>query len=322
MDDLRLLGYDRIIVAFSGGKDSIAAVLHLLDLGVPRERIELWHHEIDGREGSTLMDWPVTPAYCAAFASALGLRHFVSWKVGGFEREMLRDNAPTAPTRWENPDGTIGQTGGKGKSGTRLRFPQVAADLSVRWCSAYLKIDVMSAAIRNQPRFRCGRTLVVTGERAEESPCRARYKTEEAHRADGGGRRIGHWRPIHAWDEAAVWAIIERHRINPHPAYKLGWSRVSCAGCIFGNADQFASLMVVNPDQCEGIAGHEEGFGVTIKRKKSIPVLVSEGTPYPATADPYLRALATGRDFPESIVLAPGEWRLPAGAFGESAGPV
>src|SRR6185437_14385284 len=36
------LAYDTIIVAFSGGKDSMALLLLLLHLGVPRERIELW----------------------------------------------------------------------------------------------------------------------------------------------------------------------------------------------------------------------------------------------------------------------------------------
>lgn len=50
--------YDVVIVAFSGGKDSLACLLHLLELGVPRSKIELWHHDVDGREGSTLMDWP------------------------------------------------------------------------------------------------------------------------------------------------------------------------------------------------------------------------------------------------------------------------
>jgi tRNA(Ile)-lysidine synthase TilS/MesJ len=59
-----LASYDVIIVAFSGGKDSAACVLHLLDLGVPKHKIELWHHLVDGREGSTLMDWPCTEAYC------------------------------------------------------------------------------------------------------------------------------------------------------------------------------------------------------------------------------------------------------------------
>lgn len=54
-----LESYDRIIVAFSGGKDSLATFLHLLDAGVDRNRIELWHHLVDGR-GRNFMDWPIT----------------------------------------------------------------------------------------------------------------------------------------------------------------------------------------------------------------------------------------------------------------------
>ena len=35
--------YDRILVAFSGGKDSICCLLRLLELGVPRSKIEQLH---------------------------------------------------------------------------------------------------------------------------------------------------------------------------------------------------------------------------------------------------------------------------------------
>jgi len=48
-DPYGVYGYDKILVAFSGGKDSIACVLHLLDLGIPRSSIELHHHLVDGR---------------------------------------------------------------------------------------------------------------------------------------------------------------------------------------------------------------------------------------------------------------------------------
>ncbi len=166
--------YDRVVVAFSGGKDSLAALLHLFDLGVSPTAIELHHHLVDGR-GPVLMDWPVTPAYVAALADHFGLALYHSWREGGFRREMARDGVPTAPIRFEQPGGGLGLAGGHGPPGVRGRFPQVSADLSVRWCSPALKIDVLAAAIRGQARFEQGRTLVVTGERAEESPSRARY---------------------------------------------------------------------------------------------------------------------------------------------------
>jgi hypothetical protein len=40
--------YRRFVVAFIGGKDSLAAMLHLLSLGVPAHAIELHHHDVDG----------------------------------------------------------------------------------------------------------------------------------------------------------------------------------------------------------------------------------------------------------------------------------
>ena len=87
--EIDLRSYDKIVVAFSGGKDSTACVLYLLESGVPKDKFELWHHIIDGREGSTLMDWPVTEDYCRAFARALDIKIYFNWKVGGFEMEML-----------------------------------------------------------------------------------------------------------------------------------------------------------------------------------------------------------------------------------------
>lgn len=54
---LPLEEYDLIVVLISGGKDSVACYLKLLELGVPKERIEFWHHDIDGGHPSRRMDW-------------------------------------------------------------------------------------------------------------------------------------------------------------------------------------------------------------------------------------------------------------------------
>ena len=314
--------YDRILVAFSGGKDSLACLLHLLDLGVDRSKLELWHHDIDGK-GRTFMDWESTPAYCRAIADAFGVPVYFSWKEGGFEREMTRHNRRTAPISFETPAGevcTVGGTGGK--ESTRFKFPQVSADLKVRWCSAYLKIDVCAAAIRNQERFDNSRTLVVSGERAQESAARAKYATLEPDRADNRngrtGRHVDRWRAVHGWSIEKVWQTIERWKVRAHPAYYLGFGRCSCKFCIFGNADQFASAFFISPEQGAELSEYEDLFGSTIKRNISLADLVAKGEPYPMEVEDVQSATSENYDLPVFLET----WKIPSGAFAESCGPV
>ena len=173
--------YDLIIVSYSGGKDSTACLLHLLELGVPREQIELWHQAVDGRPGvdPRFFDWPCTESYCRAFAQVMNVPIKFQWREGGMEREINKVNAPLAPASFELPDGSIGTVGGHGDPHTRLMFPMPTRDLRVRWCSSTLKIDVASAAINNDPRLKNANVLMVTGERRQESPNRAKYATVE-----------------------------------------------------------------------------------------------------------------------------------------------
>lgn len=319
---MNLNDYDHIIVYFSGGKDSLACLLHLLELGVDKNKIELWHHDVDGREGGKMkMDWPVTADYCRAVAAALDIPVYFSWRMGGFEREMLRENARTAPTRFETPGGEIGQAGGiRGKLNTRRKFPQVSANLTVRWCSAYLKIDVATIALNNQARFHDKKVLTISGERAEESVARSKYKKFEPDRADRrdgrAGRHIDRWRPVLHWPEQKVWDIIERHKINPHPAYHLGWGRVSCMTCIFGSHNQWSSVAEITPQDIETIADYEQEFGLTIHRSLSVPERINMGQAYPMNG--YVD-IALSENYTELIIVE--DWQLPAGAFGESCGP-
>lgn len=319
-----MLDYDKYIVAFSGGKDSTALFLHLLDLGVPKSKIELWHHLIDGQE-ETFMDWEVTEDYCREFAKAFGVPIYFSWKVGGFKREMLRENERTAPTAFETPGGVMEIGGTRGKLNTRLKFPQVSADLKVRWCSAYLKIDVCASGIRNQERFNGLKTVVLSGERGEESRARGNYSVLEMDRSDGRDgkkkRYVDRWRPIRDWTEQQVWDIIERYKVVVHPCYYLGWSRCSCKFCIFGNADQFRSAYELSPAIGDSLCSYEESFGVTLKRNILLADHIANGTVYEEikqSSTLHLLALSeryTGQIFTDS-------WSLPAGAFGESCGPI
>jgi hypothetical protein len=315
--------YEEIIVAFSGGKDCLASILFLLELGVPRSKIHAHHHLVDGREGSTLFDWPCTEGYCSAVCAALGIAISFSWRRGGLEQEALRNDCATAPVMI--PDEYVGHRpiGGDGPSGTRLKFPQQSADLSVRWCSSVAKISCMDAWITNDPRFRDGgRRLVITGERAEESPNRARYKVFEPHRSDlrqgiRYQRHVDHWRPVHVWTTSDVWAIIERHRVLPHPAYFLGWGRCSCRCCVFGSNDQWATVRAIAPEQFAAVVHREREFKVTIHRKRSVEESAALGTPY--ATDAQWVVIANSNRFAIPVIV--NDWQLPAGAYGESCGP-
>lgn len=315
-----MLTYDRYVVTFSGGKDSTACFLHLLELGIPKEKIELWHHDVDGH-GPLFMDWECTPDYCRKFAQAFGVPIYFSWKEGGFLREMLRENTATAPIYFETPDG-LKSKGGRGPKNTRRKFPQVTADLKTRWCSSYLKIDVGACALRNQDRFNNSRTLVLSGERGEESPSRAKYQILEPDRADSRKgklkRHVDRWRPIRDWTEQEVWDIIKRWNVRVHPAYYLGWGRVSCKFCIFGNGNQFASAFKISPTIGQQMAGLESQFGCTMKRDKDLITLKGQGIPYD-TIDEFMVEVAKSTEYKLSIFT--NHWVLPAGAFGESNGP-
>jgi 3'-phosphoadenosine 5'-phosphosulfate sulfotransferase (PAPS reductase)/FAD synthetase len=318
--------YDSILVSFSGGKDSLALVLDLLERGVSPDRIQLWHQCIDGEAGvdQPFADWPCTESYVREVGKALGIRVLFQWRQGGFLGEMLKQDAQSKPVRFERQDGSIGEAGGiKGKVSTRRKFPQASGNLAVRWCSAVLKIDCFALALNNEPAFKNGTILVVTGERREESANRASYAEKEPHRCDCKRRRVDAWRSVIDWSEEEVWQIIERWRINPHPAYRLGFPRVSCLTCIFGGADQWASVRKVAPDRFAKIAAYEREFGCTIKQGMTVERLADRGTPYPACDSPALVALALSAEYRADHVFVPEpeSWQMPAGAFKRGGGP-
>ncbi|MCD7969080.1 MAG: phosphoadenosine phosphosulfate reductase family protein [Alistipes sp.] len=324
--EIDIHSYDYYIINYSGGKDSTAIFLWLLEQGIDPRCIELWHQCVDGK-GETFFDWEVTPDYCRQFAKAFNVKVYFQWKKGGFYREMMRKNCRTAPTCFETENGCIETVGGKrGNISTRLKFPQCSSNLAVRWCSSYLKIGVASTAIVNQRRFLNKRTLVLSGERGEESAQRAKYAIFEPDKADCRDgermkRHVDRIRPIRDWKEQQVWEIIERYRIRVHPCYYMGWNRCSCKMCVFGNKDQFASAAYISPEIMCGLISIEKQNGYTMKRNIDLTTLISKGTPFPGITNNIMKT-ATGIQYKLSIIIPDNQkWLLPAGAYKRGGGP-
>ena len=388
---LPLEEYDLIVILLSGGKDSIACYYKLLELGVPKEKMELWHHDIDGGHPLRKMDWRCTQNYVKAFSEAEGVPLRLSWRVNGFFGELYRIGA-SEPIEWlESDTGEIKRCRLSRnylkcmelkekateqleeelkKYGYRMKFPAKSGDLSRRWCSAYLKIAVADSVISNldqleeleklggrrhkfpakgsthQGRWCSGnlkaavqdsvtsnldktksgvKVLVVSGERRGESKGRSKYNEMEIHRTNAekkAHRTVHQWRPVIDYSERDVWEVLKRHRVTPHPCYRAGWNRCSCAMCIFSTPTLFAGVKALYPEDFELLKQDERILGFTLDNKCDLETFINGAESCVYWDDKEaVHSLVTG-EFTVDDIYVKGRWMYPAGAFhGAEGGP-
>ncbi len=317
--------YEKIVVFFSGGKDSVDCVLRLFELGVKAEKIILMHHLIDGKDEGFFMDWQCTEAYCQAFADAFGLKLEFSYKEGGFLREMTRDDAFTADKVVTDVNGeliTVKASDNPKYKNTRMKYPQKTGDLSQRWCSSYLKIDIGDLAVRRRFEFDDKKYLILSGERAQESPMRAKYLPFEKYRADNReGKRayryIDHLRIAHQDSEQEVWERMARWSVQPHPAYVIGLGRTSCKFCIFADASQWATMREYDPVGFARILQYEKQFNHSIDRGGSFIDKIADKGEILAVPEGYFD-IANSVEYTQPIIV--NSWELPLGAFKGTGG--
>lgn len=307
-----LVGDFPIVVAFSGGKDSVAMVLHLFELGISPDRIHLHHHDVDG-DGEKVFDWECTESYCKCFAAFFGLKLFFSYREGGIVREIYRQNEARQDVYYQvEPGGDfICLPSNKRAVNTRLKFPAVSASLMTRWCSSTVKIDVLSTVICHSPAY-SSEVYILTGERREESASRSKYEETETYRAASKSRRAIQLRLIIDWTEAEVWAIMKRWKIQPHPAYMIGWSRCSCQLCIFNHPDLWATNKNISPKKVAAIANIEADISFTLYDNQTIYQKASCGKAFDISVTDYWVSQAIG-EFTAPIIAT--EWQLPPGAY-------
>ena len=344
--------YDLVIVLISGGKDSIACYYKLLELGVPKSKIEFWHHDIDGGHPSRTMDWRCTANYIRSFAEAEQIPLRVSWRKNGFFGELYRIGASELIEYVDPETGEIYQCPPSKKYmecqklkvaaisemenklaefGYRMKFPMKSGDLSRRWCSAYLKIMVADTVLRNMNSVAANLTktrkniklLIVSGERRGESVGRSKYNEIEIHRTNAVSkhhRTVHQWRPVIDYSERDIWEVRKRHKVNPHPCYRAGWNRCSCAMCIFSTPRLFAGIRELYPKEYALLCQDEKVLGFTLDNHCDLETYIGSADSCVYHGDKEaIQSLLTG-EFPVESVYVNGKWKYPAGAFHGAAG--
>ena len=344
--------YDLVIVLISGGKDSIACYYKLLELGVPKSKIEFWHHDIDGGHPSRTMDWRCTANYIRSFAEAEQIPLRVSWRKNGFFGELYRIGASELIEYVDPETGEIYQCPPSKKYmecqklkvaaisemenklaefGYRMKFPMKSGDLSRRWCSAYLKIMVADTVLRNMNSVAANLTktrkdiklLIVSGERRGESVGRSKYNEIEIHRTNAVSkhhRTVHQWRPVIDYSERDIWEVLKRHKVNPHPCYRAGWNRCSCAMCIFSTPQLFAGIRELYPKEYALLCQDEKVLGFTLDNHCDLETYIGSADSCVYHDDKEaIQSLLTG-EFPVESVYVKDKWKYPAGAFHGAAG--
>lgn len=314
---LPLNEYDKIIVYFSGGKDSMACILYLLDIGISPDKIELHHQDIDG--GKDFFDWKSTSGYVRSFAKQFNLKLY---RKHGFWGELHRYKKVTNDIYYQYEDLELNHlpSNQNNEGKTRLRFPAKTASLLSRWCSAYLKIDVGRRCINNifpSNKDKPLKILVITGERRQESSNRAKYSEVENHPSNKESRLVHHWRCVIDWSEEEVWNIIKKYSVIPHPAYYLGFPRLSCMTCIFFSPDHWATIFDIAPGKIYQLKRLEKKFKHTIDNKKSIMAIVKSGKTMIDESNKKYIKLALN-EWNESILT--DNWVMPKGGMSKQSG--
>ena len=227
---LRTLG-ERNIISVSGGKDSTALWLLAHERGVKHQAVF----------ADTGHEHPATYDYLDYLESKLGkLRRVRADFTADFERkrQYIRDEWPAKGVpadRIERALAALVPTGIPFLDLAMLkgRFPGPMS----RFCSAQLKRDVIFGDIF-MPMMDAGYSVISwQGIRWDESAHRATY-TEREQLAP----RLTAYRPILAWSAAEVFAMHDKHGIDPNPLYKQGMGRVGCMPCIHATKPELAEI--------------------------------------------------------------------------------
>lgn len=231
-----------ILLSVSGGKDSTALALYLLDLGIPFTPLFCdtgWEHEL-------------TYEY---------IRGPLSRKIG--EVQFLRNESLVT----SNPE-EYGMV-------ARILKYNLFPSGRIKWCTNELKLMSYRAYCVNLFLKERKLPISLTGVRGEESARRSSFGyVEEQDEAT-------QIRPILKWSEDDVVEIHRKHGFPPNPLYLKGLSRVGCFPCIYTNKADLKKVADLAPERIDFLENLESrvsearGVQATFFKKGGIREAVS-----------------------------------------------
>lgn len=255
------------VVSHSGGKDSQAMMIHLVNQGVPARQMVVIHACLGE------VEWVGARELAEANAREAGVPFIVAKARRGL-LQMVEERFETRP---EVPS-----------------WPSSAT----RQCTSDLKRGPIAREAR---RFAAaeGFNLVVNcmGFRSEESPARAkRAVVSEVTRNCTKTRQWFDFLPIQEWSAQDVFQAIADAGQEPHRAYDarlidgtwttFGNDRLSCVFCIMASARDIANGARAYPELAQRYMELEQRTGYTMHMsRKPLMQLIDEGSPelIPAT---------------------------------------
>jgi len=237
-------------VNHSGGKDS-SALLAIVREVVPDDQIVVIHADLSE------VEWDGTLEHARKDSDDLPFRVAKANYKDGSTKTLL------------------------GEAERKEKFP----DKQRRWCTSDLKRGPINREIRaflNEPgneRLKASNIVVnCMGMRADESPDRKKMLQLRKNDSESNSRRDWYdWLPIHDMKLEQVWKVLESKGKDPHWAYKVGMSRLSCAFCILSNKADLRTAALYNPDLFAKYVDLERKHGRSmLMPKKGIPQYLEE----------------------------------------------
>lgn len=205
----------RLVVSVSGGKDSTATCLHLLEQGYTRKDFDRIFFDTGWEEKRTYQ-------YLDELEKTIGpikrLRAEIPIK------EEYREHIEYFETRLGHESPMIRNIF------RYLNFPR----RFVRWCTRELKIAVANSYFESLE----DEYINVVGIRKEESKSRSLMEEWEFNNHFD----CWVWRPLINWTEKQVIDIHHRFNLAPNPLYLQGSLRVGCYPCINSNKKEIKHL--------------------------------------------------------------------------------